>query len=63
MSFLTKLSDYLKDSLSELKKVVWPTRKQTINYSLIVIGMSVGIAVFFAVLDFFFNWVLELLIK
>lgn len=58
-----KLVTYFKDSISELKKVVWPTRTQTINYSIIVVAMSVGVAVFFAILDYFFNFGLEQIIK
>ena len=50
-----KVRDYFQGSLSELKKVVWPTKKQTINYTILVIGMTPGIAIFFAVLDYIFN--------
>ncbi len=46
---------YFKDSYAEMKKVTWPTKKQTINYSALVIAMSVGMAVFFSVLDYVFN--------
>jgi len=41
-----------------MKKVVWPTKKQTTTYSLIVVGMSIGVAIFFGVLDYAFNIVL-----
>ncbi len=55
MNIATKITDYFKGSFSEMKKVVWPTRKQTIRYSAIVIAMSIGMAVFFGVLDYFFG--------
>ncbi len=52
---IEKIIQYFKDSYAEMKKVTWPTKKQTINYSTLVIAMSVGMAVFFSALDFVFN--------
>ncbi|MEK7084025.1 MAG: preprotein translocase subunit SecE [Patescibacteria group bacterium] len=46
-----------------MKKVTWPTKKQTTTYSFIVIGMSIGVAVFFGVLDKVFSFGLDLLIR
>lgn len=59
---VTKLTAYVQESVAELHKVTWPTRDQTRNYTLLVIGLSVAIAVFFSVLDLGFNNVIELLI-
>jgi len=58
MTILNKIKDYFKGSFGEMKKVVWPTKKQTTTYSLIVVGMSIGVAIFFGVLDYAFNIVL-----
>ena len=41
--------------MSELKKVTWPTKQQITLYSIIVVIMSIGVAVFFGALDFFLN--------
>jgi len=46
------LKDYIFSSLSELKKVTWPSRKETIRYSILVTAVSVFVAIFFAILDF-----------
>ncbi len=54
-NMIEKMIQYFKDSYAEMKKVTWPTKKQTINYSALVIAMSVGMAVFFSVLDYVFN--------
>lgn len=59
MGLGTKIIDYFKTSQVELKKVVWPTKKDTIRYSLIVIGMSLAVAAFLGLLDFIFNIGLE----
>ncbi len=55
MNILASAKNYLIGSYAEMKKVTWPTKQQTINYSLLVIGLSVGMAIFFAVLDYIFN--------
>ena len=59
MKYLTQFVQYLKDAYVELKKVVWPTKKQTRNYTIVVIAMSIGVALFFSVLDNLFNFILE----
>lgn len=46
-----------------MKKVSWPTRKETYNYTILVIAVSLGIAVFLGALDYLFSWLLELIIK
>ena len=63
MNPLKKLSDYIKDSIAELKKVTWPTRKQTVNYTLLIIGISLGLAVFIGIIDYILTQGLQLVIK
>ncbi|OGH77242.1 MAG: preprotein translocase subunit SecE [Candidatus Magasanikbacteria bacterium RIFOXYC2_FULL_40_16] len=60
---LKKIKDYLVGAVQEAKKVVWPNKKQIKSYTILVIAMSVGVAVFFAVLDYIFNIGLGTLIK
>lgn len=60
---MNKLTNYLRESVSEMKKVSWPTKKQTTTYTLIVIGMSLGTAIFLGILDYIFNIGLEKIIK
>jgi len=55
-----KLVQYVKDSKTELKKVIWPTRKQATNDTLLVIGFSLGVAVFLGLVDFVLTKLLEL---
>lgn len=45
------LIDYLKSSRAELMKVTWPSRRDTIRYSVLVIAVSIVTAGFFAALD------------
>jgi len=58
-----KAINYLKTSKTELKKVVWPNKKETTNYTLLVIGISLAVAVFLGALDYIFTIGLELLIR
>ena len=46
---------FLRSTKSELKKIVWPTWKQTLNKTLIVCGFVILFAVLIAALDLLFN--------
>lgn len=46
---------YFIESREELAKVVWPSRQQIITHSMIVIGLSLGLGVYFGLLDFIFS--------
>ena len=59
---MNKISQYIKSSLAEMKKVSWPTKKETYNYTLLVIGLSLGVAVFLGLLDMIFGWGLQFII-
>ncbi|PIR66261.1 MAG: preprotein translocase subunit SecE [Parcubacteria group bacterium CG10_big_fil_rev_8_21_14_0_10_36_14] len=60
---MNKVMKYILESKAELKKVVWPNKKETTNYTILVIEISLGIALFFGVLDYFLTLGLENLIK
>jgi len=57
------LTNYFRESSEELKKVTWPTRKTVLRDTLIVIGISVAVGLFFGGLDFVLNIGLEKLIE
>lgn len=59
---MTKLTTYIREAIYELRKVTWPTKTQTLNYSLVVIGIAVGTAIFFAILDYIFTRLLGVLV-
>jgi len=60
---MNKITNYFHGAFSEMKKVVWPTKKQTTTYTLIVIGLSFGIAFILGAIDYIFNLGLTQLIK
>ncbi|MBU1131607.1 preprotein translocase subunit SecE [Patescibacteria group bacterium] len=59
---MNKLIQYVKDSRAELKKVVWPSKKETQNHTLMVIGISLAVAAFLGIIDYGLNLVIELFI-
>lgn len=54
-----KLISYFKESKDELKKVIWPSRSETVKYTLLVMAISVGMAIFLGILDFGLDKVVE----
>ena len=51
------LIGYLRESRDELKKVAWPSRRETRNNTMIVIGISLFVTVFLGALDLALNFV------
>jgi preprotein translocase subunit SecE len=56
---MNKILAFLKDAKTELQKVNWPTRQQTINYTITVIAISVAVALFLGALDYIFETILN----
>ena len=48
-------TQYLKDTQGELRHVAWPTQTQTIIYTLFVVAISVGTALYLGLFDFLFT--------
>lgn len=60
---MNKATQYVKDSAEEMKKVTWPTKKETKNYTVLVIGISLAVAVFLGALDYIFSWGFQTIFK
>jgi preprotein translocase subunit SecE len=59
---MNKLTNYIKESIAEMKKVTWPTQKETRNYTILVIGISIGVALFLGLLDYIFTTAFQFII-
>jgi preprotein translocase subunit SecE len=59
MNFLQKAINFLKESKTELKKVKWPTLKETLQYTLVVIIISLVVAAYLGGLDYIFSFFLR----
>lgn len=62
-SFFGRIGKFFRDTVSEMKKVVWPSKKQTLNNTLVVLVVVVVAAVIIMVLDAVFHLGLNLLLR
>ncbi len=60
---MSNFIDYLKDTKDEISHVSWPTQRQAVSYTALVIGISAVVAVFLAVFDYIFGLGLDWFIK
>lgn len=58
-----KIAKWVRDLRSEAKKVVWPTGKQVVNNTVIVIIAVIIVAAFVAILDVSFGFVRDLFVS
>jgi len=54
---------FLKETLDELKKVVWPSRAEIIRLTMIVIIICIIVGFYVGGLDFLFTKITELILK
>ena len=52
---MQRIRRFIDETTSELKKVTWPTREQTINLTVLVFLVSLVVGVFISVFDFIFT--------
>jgi preprotein translocase subunit SecE len=61
---MNKFTEFLRDVKVELSRVSWPTKKQTTQYTMAVIVMSVAVSLFLGAWDSIFSFFLnKILIK
>ena len=60
---MSKITEYLQETKTELKHVIWPTKSLTIYYTLIVLVLSVLLAYYLGFFDFLFSKGLEKVIS
>ncbi len=59
---MDKVINYIKEVIEEAKRVTWPTRKQTIFFTVTVLIISVVVAYYLGLLDFLFGQGLKFLL-
>lgn len=59
---VARITEYLKDTRGEVRKVSWPTRQQATKLTLIVLAVTTVMALFLGALDFVFatliSWII-----
>ncbi len=53
----SKIVNFLKEVKLEFRHVNWLSKSQVIQYTLIVIGMSLGVSLLLGFFDFVFNYI------
>ena len=54
-----KLTEYLKETKTELKHVSWPTRRQAAAYTVIVILISLATGFYLGFFDYIFSFIIK----
>ena len=58
-----RIANAFKNMAAELKKVAWPSRKDLVNYSIVVIAFVVALAVIVGLLDTASSFLVKQLIQ
>jgi preprotein translocase subunit SecE len=59
MRFFSKILKFLKESKTEARRVSWPTKKETLKYTLIVVSVLILFALIFGGFDYLFTKILK----
>ncbi len=57
----TKINQFFKNVVKEMKKVRWPTKKELVKYTITVIVTVTFVTLFFVVVDFGISSLLKLI--
>lgn len=55
--------EFIREVIAELQKVTWPTRAETIKYTVIVLAISFAVGAFIGGLDILFVNITSMLFK
>jgi preprotein translocase subunit SecE len=58
-----RISQYIRETRAELRKVVWPTREEGINLTGIVIAAIVLMSIFFGTVDYLLTQLFRLFLS
>ena len=56
---MNRLINYIRDTRGELQYVSWPTRRQSIIFTVVVIVVSILVSVFLGFFDYIFSLILQ----
>lgn len=60
---IERTKNFFQESWQELARVNWPSHQETIQLTLAVIIISLGVAVFLGILDTVFTYLLKIILK
>jgi preprotein translocase subunit SecE len=59
MKYQPKLLAILKGSMAEMKKITWPTRQETVKYTITIIVICIVVAMILGSFDLFYRYLME----
>ena len=62
MTFTQKINLFFKEVWVEMKRVSWLSQKDIVKYTLIVLGITIGSAIFLGGLDYLFTSLIKMFI-
>jgi preprotein translocase subunit SecE len=57
-----KITSYFRETKDELVRVSWPGRQVVLKHTLLVVGISLGVAIYLGGADFLFTYLLAKII-
>ena len=63
MEYVDKAKQYFNEAKQELKKVTWPTKKQTIQATWVVILVTMALSIFLGFVDWGLGHLIGLILK
>ena len=58
-----RVQRYFRETIGELRKVSWPTRKEAINLTIVVLIVTFTMGAILGLLDFFYSRVMALILS
>lgn len=62
-NIFNKINNFIKEAIAELKKVIWPNKKELKKSTIVVISTIIIASIFIGLVDIFFTKVLTLFMK
>ena len=62
MTITQRINMFFKEVWVEMKRVSWLSQKDVLRYTFIVLGITIGVAIFLGGLDYIFTEVIKRLI-
>ncbi|MGB6607641.1 MAG: preprotein translocase subunit SecE [Atribacterota bacterium] len=62
-NIFNKINGFIKEAMAELKKVIWPSKKDLKNSTIVVISTIIIASIFIGLVDIFFTKALTLFMK
>ena len=57
-----RLKNYIIEARHELRNVQWPTRNEATKLTIVVVGVSLGLAIFLGVFDTIFSYAIKVFV-